>query len=156
MFRFPNREKGGVHTFVFGPVLLLLGSGQSLHDGGLLAGVTPAVDVLGKDAEAVLLAGLEVSHGIQLEPGVSAPRPSGHRELLLFDDVVGDGRATVPQRLLPLEDETVSANLAAEREARRVWPVANGHVDDGKVLSQLVLGGDGVGPAVDLGDVHDG
>ena len=53
------------------------------------------------------------------------PGPGRHGELLLLDEVVGDGGAAVPAGVLPLQHEGVRPHLAEGGEARRVGPVAH-------------------------------
>ena len=132
------------------PRLLLFEDALGGHDGRLVGGIAPAVNVLGEHPESVFATRRQIGHREQVEPGVTDSDPGGHGQLLFLDDEIGDGRAAVPVGLLPFENQGIRSDLAASGESGRVGAVADQDVDNGKVLAEFVFGCDGVDAGVSL------
>jgi len=128
-----------------------LGGDQRRH----FTRIGSAVDVLCGHPEVVLVPRAQTGHRERAEPGVASPDPSAHRMLAFLHHVVGDVAAAIPQRWLPADRQRVVADVIYLREPGRVRTIADLDLDDGRVLAEVVLGGDAIRAGVDAAAVAD-
>ena len=82
-----------------------------VNDVGDVTSVTATVDVLGIDAEFVVVSATERRHVHRAEASVSDADPTAHGQFALLDDVVGNGAASVPRGRLPCQRQRVAADV---------------------------------------------